>query len=186
MQLSHWKDELLACGGAMPDELFDRILARGEAARETLLAIATDADHRGGDAAFHALELLAEMPEDDATTARLVASLVERPLDVECDALIDALPDSALPLVVAALDKARSAAAVFVLADAVETLGGELTTAHRRKLGRLERREESAAPIEPAAAPEDFDDAAPAKVGPNEPCPCGSGRKFKKCCEASP
>jgi len=20
------------------------------------------------------------------------------------------------------------------------------------------------------------------KVGPNEPCPCGSGRKFKKCC----
>jgi len=23
---------------------------------------------------------------------------------------------------------------------------------------------------------------APAKVGRNEPCPCGSGRKFKKCC----
>lgn len=20
------------------------------------------------------------------------------------------------------------------------------------------------------------------KVGPNDPCPCGSGRKFKKCC----
>lgn len=24
--------------------------------------------------------------------------------------------------------------------------------------------------------------AAP-KIGRNEPCPCGSGRKFKKCCE---
>ena len=20
------------------------------------------------------------------------------------------------------------------------------------------------------------------KVGPNDPCPCGSGRKYKKCC----
>jgi SEC-C motif-containing protein len=39
------------------------------------------------------------------------------------------------------------------------------------------------------AAPRDFDDAAPVepyrappKVGRNEPCPCGSGKKFKKCC----
>lgn len=24
----------------------------------------------------------------------------------------------------------------------------------------------------------------PRKVGRNEPCPCGSGRKFKKCCLA--
>jgi uncharacterized protein YecA (UPF0149 family) len=23
---------------------------------------------------------------------------------------------------------------------------------------------------------------APAKVGRNEPCPCGSGKKYKKCC----
>ncbi|HAV61403.1 MAG TPA: hypothetical protein DCY13_03455, partial [Verrucomicrobiales bacterium] len=23
---------------------------------------------------------------------------------------------------------------------------------------------------------------APPKVGRNDPCPCGSGRKFKKCC----
>jgi uncharacterized protein YchJ len=26
---------------------------------------------------------------------------------------------------------------------------------------------------------------APAKVGRNDPCPCGSGKKFKKCCGAS-
>ena len=24
------------------------------------------------------------------------------------------------------------------------------------------------------------------KIGRNEPCPCGSGRKYKKCCGASP
>ena len=23
---------------------------------------------------------------------------------------------------------------------------------------------------------------AAAKVGPNDPCPCGSGKKYKKCC----
>lgn len=28
--------------------------------------------------------------------------------------------------------------------------------------------------------------AALAKVGRNDPCPCGSGRKFKKCCGANP
>jgi len=33
-------------------------------------------------------------------------------------------------------------------------------------------------PLEPVQA-------AP-KVGRNDPCPCGSGRKFKKCCGASP
>ncbi|HMG20396.1 MAG TPA: PBPRA1643 family SWIM/SEC-C metal-binding motif protein [Kofleriaceae bacterium] len=27
--------------------------------------------------------------------------------------------------------------------------------------------------------------AAPT-VGRNEPCPCGSGKKFKKCCESAP
>jgi uncharacterized protein YecA (UPF0149 family) len=24
--------------------------------------------------------------------------------------------------------------------------------------------------------------AAPSRVGRNDPCPCGSGKKFKKCC----
>ena len=29
--------------------------------------------------------------------------------------------------------------------------------------------------------PRPFKNVAP-KIGPNEPCPCGSGKKFKKCC----
>jgi len=47
------------------------------------------------------------------------------------------------------------------------------------------RAEELAAP----AAAGDFDGdgpvelyRAPVKVGRNEPCPCGSGKKYKKCC----
>jgi hypothetical protein len=38
-----------------------------------------------------------------------------------------------------------------------------------------------------SAESEEVDDdepAAPAKVGRNDPCPCGSGKKYKKCCGA--
>jgi uncharacterized protein YecA (UPF0149 family) len=28
------------------------------------------------------------------------------------------------------------------------------------------------------------DDKSPEKVGRNDPCPCGSGKKYKKCCGA--
>jgi len=34
--------------------------------------------------------------------------------------------------------------------------------------------------------PEEADASPKAKVGRNDPCPCGSGRKYKKCCGASP
>jgi len=32
----------------------------------------------------------------------------------------------------------------------------------------------SSAPKQPVLAPK--------KAGPNDPCPCGSGKKYKKCC----
>ncbi len=43
---------------------------------------------------------------------------------------------------------------------------------------RQRRWREEAASAAARPAPE----APPPKVGRNEPCPCGSGRKFKKCC----
>lgn len=36
--------------------------------------------------------------------------------------------------------------------------------------------------VEQALAPPAPEVAAP-KVGRNEPCPCGSGKKFKRCCD---
>jgi preprotein translocase subunit SecA len=47
------------------------------------------------------------------------------------------------------------------------------------------RREQAAFParaLQPAAAPALA--ASRAKVGRNDPCPCGSGKKYKKCCGA--
>ena len=43
--------------------------------------------------------------------------------------------------------------------------------AHRKDLRRLQGKE----PPAPAVRPEP-------KTGRNDPCPCGSGKKFKKCC----
>jgi preprotein translocase subunit SecA len=49
----------------------------------------------------------------------------------------------------------------------------------------LERRPGAPAPARPAAAAAARPGAAPtAKVGRNDPCPCGSGKKYKKCCGA--
>jgi hypothetical protein len=49
----------------------------------------------------------------------------------------------------------------------------------RSKLERKQRREEGG---RQRPAPVPFPVAATPSVGRNQPCPCGSGRKFKKCC----
>jgi hypothetical protein len=77
------------------------------------------------------------------------------------------------------------------IAQAMENLGARLTPeeerkndlALRRQERRLAREELEQAGDEPDA--DEFDEA-PAKPLPNDPCPCGSGRKFKKCHEGDP
>jgi uncharacterized protein YecA (UPF0149 family) len=49
------------------------------------------------------------------------------------------------------------------------------------RLGRA-RESGSGRSLRPAAAPAIA--ATRAKVGRNDPCPCGSGKKYKKCCGA--
>ena len=44
------------------------------------------------------------------------------------------------------------------------------------------RREQVAKPIEPAGDTKPKPKRVTGKVGPNDPCPCGSGKKYKKCC----
>ena len=44
------------------------------------------------------------------------------------------------------------------------------------------KREQVAKPIEPAGDTKPKPKRVGAKVGPNDPCPCGSGKKYKKCC----
>ncbi len=44
------------------------------------------------------------------------------------------------------------------------------------------KREQVAKPITPAGDTKPKPKKAGAKIGPNDPCPCGSGKKYKKCC----
>ncbi len=44
------------------------------------------------------------------------------------------------------------------------------------------KREQVAKPIEPAGDGKQKPKKVSGKVGPNDPCPCGSGKKYKKCC----
>ncbi len=45
-------------------------------------------------------------------------------------------------------------------------------------------REQQPAYVAPAREPAPLTYVPKARPGPNEPCPCGSGKKFKKCCDA--
>lgn len=74
------------------------------------------------------------------------------------------------------------AGCVWLVEQGVETVG--------RGWARLQREARHAAevhgtPLPPPAPPASMAEAAPPRVGRNDPCPCGSGRKFKKCCGAA-
>ena len=53
-----------------------------------------------------------------------------------------------------------------------------------RKNAQPIKREQVAKPIEPMGDSAQKPKRVGAKVGPNDPCPCGSGKKYKKCCGA--
>ena len=72
-----------------------------------------------------------------------------------------------------------------VLRCALEWWNEELSIDDRRRIELLSPEEQKKIFVE---ADVDFSDllrkpsASGPKIGRNEPCPCGSGRKFKKCC----
>lgn len=49
-------------------------------------------------------------------------------------------------------------------------------------IGLTQARKRAASVMQPLASFENIPPAVSTKVGRNEPCPCGSGRKYKKCC----
>ncbi len=265
--ISSWLDDLLACeDDLLPDELVDRIVARGDAAREALLDVATGPEHRGygshgdGLAAVHALDVLAAMPAHDATAGRLVQSLVDDPESDVAREIADALcamgdvpaahalsaidsakrPESvawlahvltetgvrdertfaalcaafdrfpadvasalaeygdqrALPVlrrvfdahVVEAGHPAEHEDRCIETAGAIEALTGGLTAAESEKVERSIARQNRLLRRSPPRLRDESEElrddvAEPRHPGPNDPCPCGSGRKFKKCHE---
>jgi hypothetical protein len=71
---------------------------------------------------------------------------------------------------------------VIELREAFRLLDAELTPAQRERLERLDeerKRRRALATVNPAGGTVRREGI---KVGRNDPCPCGSGKKFKKCC----
>ncbi len=63
-----------------------------------------------------------------------------------------------------------------------ETVRGILTVAPRRVVERKQVLVDGTAGLKGDKAVNRTVKKAPEKAGPNDPCPCGSGKKYKKCC----
>jgi SEC-C motif len=170
----------------------------------TAYAETTDPDRRR--ALTHLLSGL--KVHDDRAFEILAAALKENP-ELGAMSFAEYGDPRALPLLSAALDQYEGVLtddwwanhALIELQAAIEELGGELTPEQRQKVDRIlapseaKRRQFVAAmeraaghadletsPVRGALAPGGRAARAARKVGRNDPCPCGSGKKYKKCC----
>jgi len=181
--------------------------AVGSAAIDPLDALLLDTE---GDtyARSAAGEALAEMAEQHPDLRPQILSLLEQALLNEPEDkllrafviinLMDIGARESLPLIERAFAEARVDLSAVQLADVQEHFGLPITAARERILSGpddVEDDEEDLSESDPASTaligPEsDREEApqvpyvAPPKVGRNEPCPCGSGKKYKKCCGA--
>jgi hypothetical protein len=121
---------------------------------------------------------LAEEKEDSALTGFLIINLC------------DLAAREALPTIELAYKEDRVDDTLVSLAEVQEHLGVPITAAPPRwDYGPGEPRRVD--PLSETVPEDDADDTvqkpfvAPEKVGRNDPCPCGSGRKYKKCCGAA-
>jgi HEAT repeat protein len=153
--------------------------------------------------------VLAELKVHDERVYQILTGELEENLELGAMHLAEYGDPRALPLLSAAIDRYESRGdqiminhALVELRAAIEDLGGELTPEQRAKIDRIlepdeRRRREFRAAIERLAeqealetlsarghalAPEPHPSRAARKIGRNDPCPCGSGKKYKKCC----
>lgn len=169
----------------------------GKLVVEPALAVATttdNADLRG---------TLADILADAGRKDERIFALLQRTFDEEPELIAGALGNygdpRAVPILLGFLERYRLSDGDSVMTDhviieveaALEALGAELTEAQRQNLERfravIERRRQAMfAPLEQALAWRGSGlpvaTKGRGKVGRNDLCPCGSGKKFKKCC----
>lgn len=67
--------------------------------------------------------------------------------------------------------------------------GDQFSERYERQRERKRRERPAAEAAEPGGGPRPETPVEPAKsartVGRNDPCPCGSGKKYKKCCRGA-
>jgi HEAT repeat protein len=143
-------------------------------------------------------ESLAEIGERHPELRGAIVPILERTLAVEAEdsaltgfliiSLCDLAATESMPTIVQAFEQDRVDETLVSLAEVQEHLGFPVTAERPRWRfgpGEPER-------IEPGTdlydededLPENMPYVAPEKVGRNDACPCGSGKKYKKCCGA--
>ena len=174
----------------LDDELCNRVVIRlpelGGAVLEPALELLSRSDDE--DTVYAVSEVLAKLGVRDERVFDALRSLFDDDPALAANMLADYGDERGLPLVDCALadfepDFSGTLSRVNLgdLLEAHERLGGELSPQARERLdawfveweARQRRSEELSAPQRRR------------KVGRNEPCPCGSGKKYKKCCLAS-
>ncbi|MEZ4409658.1 MAG: SEC-C metal-binding domain-containing protein [Polyangiales bacterium] len=172
--------------------IHDRLIACLPKYGPSLLEKAWDQHERTDDDEARA-SLRAIMATLGVRDARLYDALLAD-LDVKPDRAAMHLSDygdaAALPHLLATFDRitlsrdAAFPAGEFVeLQGAIQDLGGSLSPAQQRKLDDALRVQRAMyAPLIDSLAEKRPPAIAKAKVGRNDPCPCGSGKKYKKCC----
>jgi hypothetical protein len=175
------------CGELVHDQVSERLPEFGAPVLEPALAALADA--RNQDVRHAICGVLAKIGVRDDSIFEALRSVLEEDLCFGAFMLADYGDPCALPVIERTienldptLDPVVGSSNLNELAEAHEILGGVLPEALQAKVDAwfaraAERRRETAMRAAPKAPP-----TARAKVGRNDPCPCGSGRKFKKCC----
>jgi hypothetical protein len=142
-----------------------------------------------GDISEAALEglcdAIAKLGVRDERVFRHLCGLFKRNPDLAAGFLAEYGDERAVPLLTTAIrgfqPRWESALGLSGLADLVaayQALSGPLPPELEQHVRELRDRGEAASAAQAASEPA----PSPAKTGRNDPCPCGSGKKFKKCC----
>jgi hypothetical protein len=173
------------------DDLVSCLVAAGPAALPKVIA-ALAATKSSAAAPAYCDVLAHGETRDETVFAALLAAFARFPGDV-APSLGDYGDDRALDALHAALGAHFVGAGssedddedALTMASVIVQLGGELSEDEEKKRDLAERRQARRTARVEAQRPDDGDDGrdVPRRPSPNDLCPCGSGKKFKRCCE---
>jgi hypothetical protein len=130
-------------------------------------------------------DAIAKLGVRDERVFRHLRGLFERNPDLAAGFLAEYGDERAVPLLAAAIrdfqprwERELGLFGLGDLVDAYQELSGPLPPELEQHVSELRDRWKATSAAQAASEPA----PTPIKIGRNDPCPCGSGKKYKKCC----